>query len=748
MQLCTITASTLVAVFKQHLPDIAWKPLATQTDILTELISYSYTNGFLISTDYQSALLEAVNQKLDINNDAYQHMLDVAFSEHIKLNYRLKTTIRKLLDRADKPAYEQFLTSNGIRNEEMCSAFSPVSAKETLTILSNTLKEDEKRTEILTAIFSRFCFNLFDPRCTTRFFSKESHYSDNYFDFLFQKYPDLFNRNCALAYIDISQDLFQNSYSDGCNKILACISESFTTLQNHCDLIISIPDITIENKSIQWELYRDTILFAEKHRKEKIDKAYFRWKKIAETTSSYIPQIDSRGAEWDTAFQGFVFKDCFVISEGKGKTYRLLLIFEKNVRDERPILCPACRSTNIQGNSYPILNVRSWECENPLCPERSKYNRGKRYAFMSLIRQKQMLDEDNKISNESIARWHLDCIEEPVSYDESFEMCLRHYSCTEDGVIVYTQTPNATRYYKDTAGRHIKCKRFTKVTKNFLEDFKSCSYFNRFLLHNTEKAETSCPSVTIGKATIINGNTLTVMRGMKSNSIDGAVTSPPYYNAKEYSQWGNIYCYLYDMYNIATELYRILKPGAVYLFNIFDYFDNENNVALSAMGNKRMILGAYMLELFSRIGYTIQGNIIWYKGEIQGNRSFNQGNMTPYYQAPLNCWEHVFILSKDKPSTKFKTLISSIESIRPVVKFIRGKNVLGHTAPFPQAIPELLIKHLLETDTVFDPFLGSGTTSIVANCHNIKSIGTELNAKYFALCQKRVLAARQQTLAI
>lgn len=63
------------------------------------------------------------------------------------------------------------------------------------------------------------------------------------------------------------------------------------------------------------------------------------------------------------------------------------LIFEKNIRDERPVYCPACRTSNIQGNSYPILNVRSWECENPLCPERSKYNRGKRYAFSSSMRQ-------------------------------------------------------------------------------------------------------------------------------------------------------------------------------------------------------------------------------------------------------------------------------------------------------------------------------------------------------------------------
>ncbi|WP_326845590.1 DNA methyltransferase, partial [Streptococcus gordonii] len=114
------------------------------------------------------------------------------------------------------------------------------------------------------------------------------------------------------------------------------------------------------------------------------------------------------------------------------------------------------------------------------------------------------------------------------------------------------------------------------------------------------------------------------------------VTSPPYYNAKEYSNWPNIYCFLYDIYNMALELFRTLKDGSSMLFNIFDYFDNERIIAQSAMGNKKMILGAYMLDIFEKIGFRIDGNIIWDKVEIQGNRNFNQGNLGPYYQSPLN----------------------------------------------------------------------------------------------------------------
>ena len=160
---------------------------------------------------------------------------------------------------------------------------------------------------------------------------------------------------------------------------------------------------------------------------------------------------------------------------------------------------------------------------------------------------------------------------------------------------------------------------------------------------------------------------------MDELSVDGAVTSPPYYNAKSYSQWENIYCYLYDMYNISKEIFRVMKEGGVYLFNIFDYFDNENNISLSAMGDKRMILGAYMIDIFRRVGFNVDGNIIWNKGEIQGNRNFNQGNRTPYYQAPLNCWEHVLILSKGTKNREFNEIKSSIQDIPPVIKWLVEK---------------------------------------------------------------------------
>ena len=118
------------------------------------------------------------------------------------------------------------------------------------------------------------------------------------------------------------------------------------------------------------------------------------------------------------------------------------------------------------------------------------------------------------------------------------------------------------------------------------------------------------------------------------------------------------------MYNNALAVYDVLKPGASYLYNIFDYFDNENNVVFSAMGKKRMILGAYIIYLFKKAGFELVKNIIWYKGHIQGNRSFNQGNTFPYYQAPLNCYEHIFHFIK--PPRKVNVILPDIVYFKPV----------------------------------------------------------------------------------
>lgn len=85
---------------------------------------------------------------------------------------------------------------------------------------------------------------------------------------------------------------------------------------------------------------------------------------------------------------------------------------------------------------------------------------------------------------------------------------------------------------------------------------------NKFLL---KKNATKLNNINIDKDfNLINSDAFNALFNIDSDSFDGAVTSPPYYNARDYSLWDNIFCYLYDMYNIADQSFRTLKDGSVF----------------------------------------------------------------------------------------------------------------------------------------------------------------------------------------
>ena len=126
------------------------------------------------------------------------------------------------------------------------------------------------------------------------------------------------------------------------------------------------------------------------------------------------------------------------------------------------------------------------------------------------------------------------------------------------------------------------------------------------------------------------------------------------------------------------------------------------------------------------------GNIIWNKGEIEGKRNFNQGNLSPYYQTPFNCWEHIFIFTKGNTNKRSKKC-SRVLYLRPVVKMIRGKNIHGHTAPYPDEIPEIILDIVDNKGTILDPFSGSMTTGRVANNRGVHSINIEISPEYCQL---------------
>ena len=291
------------------------------------------------------------------------------------------------------------------------------------------------------------------------------------------------------------------------------------------------------------------------------------------------------------------------------------------------------------------------------------------------------------------------------------------------------------------------------------------------------------------------------LKNREDNSIDLMVTSPPYYNAREYSQWETVDSYMNDMEKIFTELYRCMRNHKYIIVNVGDV---TSQVGKAKWSVRKLPLGAMFTMMLEKIGFEFIDDYIWDKGEPQTKRHL--GNPPyPFYQYPINCYEHILIFAKhqlDKTkipcpicneiitvsnsqsgigvqswecknpncSAKSKSgrgkrfsirsimmneyqkeenLIEEefvkkwrrdIIKINPTIKInCKGENILGHSAPFPKDIPTMAIKYYSGVgDTVLDIFMGSGTTCLACVDLNRNFIGVELNEEFFNLTKKRI----------
>lgn len=144
------------------------------------------------------------------------------------------------------------------------------------------------------------------------------------------------------------------------------------------------------------------------------------------------------------------------------------------------------------------------------------------------------------------------------------------------------------------------------------------------------------------------GDCLAVLQRMKSESVHLMVTSPPYYNARAYSQWTHIDAYLDDMRAIIRECYRVLDNHRAFVFNVGDIFDNDRKHTNSVWGKRRIPLGAYFTTIFEEAGFRFVDDFIWDKGEVESQRHKNGAAPYPLYQYPMNCYEHIFVFYKHR----------------------------------------------------------------------------------------------------
>ena len=231
------------------------------------------------------------------------------------------------------------------------------------------------------------------------------------------------------------------------------------------------------------------------------------------------------------------------------------------------------------------------------------------------------------------------------------------------------------------------------------------------------------------------------MKDIPNNSLHLMITSPPYNVSKEYDDDLSLNEYLNLLKNCFTETYRVLVDGGRACINIAN------------IGRKPYIpLSDYVSKIMIEIGFNMRGEIIW-------NKSAGAGISTAWgsFQSASNpilrdVHEYILIFSKgnykrerDKEEKELRKDNITKEEFIEWTKSVWTMNTesakrIGHPAPFPEELPNRLIKLFSFTnDIVIDPFMGSGTTAIAAIKNNRNFVGYEINKEYINLANNRIL---------
>jgi modification methylase len=243
-------------------------------------------------------------------------------------------------------------------------------------------------------------------------------------------------------------------------------------------------------------------------------------------------------------------------------------------------------------------------------------------------------------------------------------------------------------------------------------------------------------------------------------SIDLVVTSPPYFNLKDYAtdaggrQLGRMDDYdrfLDALDEVWRECERVLVPMGRVCCVVGDVL-----VPRSTGRHWLMPLAAEIQVRSRRVGLDNLTPIAWHKIANRTNES--GGGSSGFYGKPYqpgavikNDVEHVLMLRKpgayrQRPMVqKALSMLQADEMdawMRAVWSDIRGASLrTGHPAPFPVGIAERLIRMFsFAGETVLDPFAGSGSTAVAAIRTGRNSVSVEIEPEYVDLAETRLLA--------
>lgn len=242
------------------------------------------------------------------------------------------------------------------------------------------------------------------------------------------------------------------------------------------------------------------------------------------------------------------------------------------------------------------------------------------------------------------------------------------------------------------------------------------------------------------------------MEEIADESIHLIVTSPPYWQLKDYGNENQIgYNDTYEEYinnlNLVwSECHRVLHKGCRLCINIGDEFARS-----VYYGRYKVIpIRTEIIKFCENYGFDYMGSIIWQK--VTTCNTTGGATIMGSYPYPRNGiikldYEFILIFKKygnaPNVSKEIKEL-SKLTNEEWNQYFVGHWNFSGekqdkHLAMFPEELPKRLIKMFsFVGETILDPFLGSGTTSLAAKKLNRNSIGYEINEDFLQIIKEKL----------
>jgi site-specific DNA-methyltransferase (adenine-specific) len=246
------------------------------------------------------------------------------------------------------------------------------------------------------------------------------------------------------------------------------------------------------------------------------------------------------------------------------------------------------------------------------------------------------------------------------------------------------------------------------------------------------------------------------MNLLTNKSIHLVITSPPYWQLKDYGTKTQIgfhesyESYINNLNLVWKECHRVLHPGCRLCINIGDQFARS-----VYYGRYKVIpIRTEIIKFCETIGFDYMGAIIWQKVttcNTTGGATI-MGSF-PYPRNGILKLDYEFILLFKKQGippvpTKEQKELSKMTKDDWNTYFsghwyFAGAKQDGHIAMFPEELPARLIKMFsFSGETVLDPFLGSGTTSLAAHNLSRNSIGYEINPDFIPVIKSKLNVKR------